>query len=140
MEKDREDKTRLLDTTRSSDDDLEGFDLSDGDHTSPRGDAVESLSYSDSLSLTEYKEQEQLEYAQRRTSKRRCRCSWVALNRLCYCITLFAFLLLAYCLGTVYGWRIGRDASVTIGHHAQKWVKPEGFKVVGLVFCQCIKP
>ena len=136
MGNDREDKTRLLDESRSSDDDLEAFDLSDPRPTSPQAESVHSPGYSDSSSLAEYKEKEQLEYERQRSKRRRFGCSWVAVNRLCYCVTLFVFLLLAYCLGTFSGVRIEQHAVATAERKAPKWVKPEGFKVVGLVFCQ----
>ncbi|MCJ1436959.1 hypothetical protein MMC27_006342 [Xylographa pallens] len=127
-----DDSCRLLDSTTSSDDGLDAFDSSSLERHSPHAPDEETADYSDTSSMTEYKDLSV--YHQRSSMKKRFKSSWLALNRVCFCVTLFIFLLLAYTLGLSTSVRKTKFGVSNREHDSPDWVKPEGFKIVALIF------
>ncbi|MCJ1294331.1 hypothetical protein MMC34_005889 [Xylographa carneopallida] len=134
MGRERGDTRRLLDSTTSSDDGLDAFDSANVEHNAPHMPDEESADYSDTSSMVEYKDLSQ--YDRRSSMKKRFKGSWLALNRICYCLTLFIFLLLAYTFGLSTSIRKTTFGVANREHDSPSWVKPEGFKIVALIFCK----
>ncbi|MCJ1287230.1 hypothetical protein MMC26_006578 [Xylographa opegraphella] len=132
MGREQADSRRLLDSTTSSDDGLDDFDSARIERNSSHLPDEENADYSDTSSMAEYKELGL--YDRRSSAKRRFKCSWLALNRICYCVTLLVFLLLAYTLGLSTSVRKTRLGVTDREHDSPDWVKPEGFKIVALIF------
>ncbi|MCJ1385677.1 hypothetical protein MMC17_008800 [Xylographa soralifera] len=132
MGREQGDSCRLLDPTTSSDDGLDAFDSATIERDASYVPDEESADYSDASSMAEYKDLSQ--YDRRSSTKKRFKCSWLALNRVCYCVTLMVFLLLAYTLGLSISVRKTKFGVANREHESPDWVKPEGFKIVGLIF------
>ncbi|MCJ1400215.1 hypothetical protein MMC11_003419 [Xylographa trunciseda] len=132
MVSDLDDSRRLLDSSRSSIDGLDAFTARSLERNGSCVLDAESADYSDTSSMVEYKDQSS--YDRRSHGKKRFKCSWLALNRVCYCMTLFIFLLMAYTLGLSTSIRRAKFGVANQDHDSAEWVKPEGFKIVGLVF------
>ncbi|MCJ1392950.1 hypothetical protein MMC18_005822 [Xylographa bjoerkii] len=132
MGRDQGDGRRLLDSTRFSDKGLDAFDSTNVERNGSYLLDHESLDCSDTSSMAEYNDQSQ--YYRLSFAKKRSKCSSLALNRICYCITLFIFLLLAYSLGLSASIRKEKYGAANREHDSPKWVKPDGFKIVGMIF------
>ena len=130
-----DDNRWLLDSTRSSDEGLDASDSPSAERNGPYLPDQESADCSDSSSMVEYKDQNQ--YDRRLSATKQFKRSWLAINRICYCITLLIFLCLAYTLGLSTSIRMEKFGAANRKHESTNWVKPEGVKIVGLIFCKC---
>ena len=134
MDRRREDEVRLLRSSRASDDDLEAFEAPDVNHPRPYVSIEDST---DDLHRSRLPDQKGQGRYGVRSPVRTFRRTRYTIKHACYGLGLLTALLMTFVLGA----SLAPRQSMILSSWKQKspeWVKPEGFKIVGLVFCQSL--
>jgi len=133
MDRRPEDESRLLRSTRTSEDDLEGLGAQDANDPSPYVSIVDGADDSTRFSFPDYKRRDG--YGVRSPFKN-FRKTWFSLKHAGYTLGILTVLLMAFVLGASYSPREKVVTTSWISRTSPTYVKPEGFKIVGLIFCQ----
>lgn len=132
MDRRPEDESRLLRSARTSEDDLEGLRAQDAHDPSPYVSIVDGVDDSPRSSFPDYKRRDGYRV---RSPIRSFRKTGFSLKHAGYTLGILTLLLMAFVLGASL---TPRENMVTTDwmQTSPTLVKPEGVKIVGLIFCQ----
>ena len=132
MDRRPEDESRLLRSARTSEDDLEGLRAQDANDPSPYVSIVDGVNDSPRSSFPDYKRRDGYRV---RSPIRSFRKTGFSFKHAGYTLGILTLLLMALVLGASLS---PRENMVTTDwmQTSPTFVKPEGVKVVGLIFCQ----